>query len=235
MGAIAIFAVAALILESLAGKSRARASKVPVSNLPPKVETTSAAPIAPDVKEAIADHATQKPNYMADPLPGVDPVSWAEYVRRWERGTIAGILPDGRRGLYLIGIPTLHDQGYMTAPVKTSDGFQATWIPPFSQSQFDNSLPLQYRILREQALRHKAYIQSTYPHLIGKTVYVQIPNSPGSPGSQESDERPIAISLSGLMAVSKQAALSGLDKWLANPQTRKDNTTRVFLDFNGIF
>ncbi len=200
-----------------------------------KVAEAAAGPGMPDkvteparkeeILRVIQLEETKIPTGERPPIP-VAQAAWDRWTAAWKQADADAVTTDGRRGVFLIGLPTLVDQGYMRNLRKVSGKPTADWVPPYSQKVFAENLRLQYEIFAEQAKRHRDAVLSKCAPWLSEASPKTIPLADG---------RALPVTLSGLMAVSRQAGLSGLDKWLHEPSTRKGNTTELFAKFTGIF
>lgn len=221
LAALAVLGAIGMIVKAVL--SGTHSVPAPAPSAEPKPAAT------PELKKAITDNESKLPSSMPSPIPGVTDAAWAKYVGMWKQADADAVTTDGRRGVFLIGLPTLVDQGYMKRIGKgTGKAYKAEWKAPYSQSVFAKNLKLQYDILAEQARRHYKMIQAQWGNMLNPPTTIVIE-------TQDGGQEHVPLSLSGMMAVSRQAAIGGLAKWLKDPASRKGNTTEIFSKFNGIF
>lgn len=99
--------------------------------------------------------------------------------------------------------------------------FMGDFVDPLSLERFLNSPRIQYRVFKKDIANHRDTIvaKTKLKRLIGTEV----------DGAR--------LTMSGLLALAKQAGVKGAQSWLTRPtdRTRFPNTTRTFHEVNGIF
>jgi hypothetical protein len=210
-------------------KSHASEAVAPVKptpiRLPPVVVTpeTLDEETQKDIQSELDAEKVKLPKSFPTPNLGtikpLSPEKWTNYVTSQRGGKLNTITAGYSLGIWLMGMRVLQDLGY-AKNVKLQDYkgkqvFMGDWVSPHSLQGFLNNAALQYEAFRRMTENHAKYIKAKHGALID--------NSEGR------------ISLSGLLAVAKQAGLKGMDEWIAKPETRKPATTAQFDKANGIF
>jgi hypothetical protein len=235
----------AFLMAALAAASRAHASSAPASPATPSASiekivssgdphkmlaASEAAGKAGDRqlsdKLAIkaADAAVMAKNAMfPSPFPSVPAPAWSAFVRALRGPNPREITTAYHLGLFAFGMPRLADLGLASNPKKIQKGgrtvWDADWTPPASLEGFLSSPSFQYHTFVKACRQDLEEILAKLPHAVG----TEIDGKPATP--------------SGLLAVTKQAGLKGLESWIADAEVRKkhSNTTAAFHRLNGIF
>lgn len=241
-GVIAIFGLGLGILFLLASATKTSASTT--LSLPPKskdeenLEKDIADVVKETEKEKKESSDIDKDKALAAKIPikeldrrnllppfGIDNNAWENYVYKSISGKNNTLTNSYLLGIFLFSMKALQDLGYVRDVKKTPSGiWKGEWNHPFSLEWFLSEPKHQYDAFEGYSKNHYKSILLRYgvegENIIGK-------KDPGG--------LPIFLSISGLMGVSKQAGLSGLDKWLKDSKSRKPSTNMAFTRTNGIF
>jgi hypothetical protein len=233
----------AFLMAALAASSRARASSSPGAPVSTSVEKImrsgnphamlAAADVAAKsgdrqlaAKLAVhsADTSVMAPNAVfPSPFPSVPAPAWSKFVHLLRGKNPREITPAYYLGLFAFGMPKLVDLGLASNPRKIQRGgrtvWDADWTAPASLESFLASPSFQYHTFVKAMVADLHEILARLPHAVG----TEIDGVPATP--------------SGLLAVTKQAGLKGLESWIADEEIRKKhgNTTAAFHKLNGIF
>jgi hypothetical protein len=171
-----------------------------------------------------ADANVMAPNAtFPSPFPSVPAAAWTKFVKLLKGSDPREITSAYHLGLFAFGMPRLVDLGLASNPRKVKKNgesvWDADWTPPSSLEAFLSSPSFQYHTFVKACVADLRAIAAKLPHAIG----TEIDGQPATP--------------SGLLAVTKQAGLKGLESWIASEDTRKKfaNTTAAFHRLNGIF
>ncbi len=184
----------------------------------------------PAAAERIYQHAknvavvTPAATYTS-PFPGVGNEPWTLFVRALRGQNAKAITPNYYLGLFGFGMRRLVDMGLARNPAKMEwQGKQvwgAEWLPAYSPGpdKFLANPELQYRTFVKSMVGYGKQIATELREVIGSTL-------DGDP-----------VTLSGLLAVAKQAGFDGLRKWIASEEVRAEHrtTTAQFHKLNGLF
>lgn len=158
---------------------------------------------------------------LRSPLAEASQAAWTKYVALMAHGNFNDtVSPAGNLGLFQMSLPRLADLHYVTNLHKDESGkWAADWVPPLSREKFLDDLKVQYEAFIKSTLADRRFILAHHKSAIGR-VYA----------------RKVA-SLSGLLAVARQAGGRGLAAWLASgaSKVKYPNTTAAFLRANGTF
>jgi hypothetical protein len=184
----------------------------------------------PKLAAALAKHArsaavTSPTAAYKSPFPGVDDLHWSLFVRALRGKDPKAITPNYYLGLFGFGMRRLVDLGLATNPHKIDhNGKQvwgADWVPALSPGpeKFLGDADLQYKTFSKSMLNYGKQIARDMPEAVGSTL----------------DGK--TVTLSGLLAVCKQAGFEGLKAWAADEAVRASHhtTTALFEKLNGIF
>lgn len=174
--------------------------------------------------KAMAKAAAPASSY-ASPWANVPSDAWNAWVHAVRASNPKTITPANYLGLFTMGMRRLVDLGLATNPRQdVRDGrkiWVADWIPALQPGpdKFLADADLQYRTFVRAVNADFAQIRQTMPEAVG------------------SDVDGIKATASGLLAVTKQAGVEGLRKWLADPKVRQQHatTTAAFKRLNGVF
>jgi len=180
-------------------------------------ETADALEEKADIHKEIQAETKELPPKMPSPIAGVEDAAWRKYVSTQRGAGLGTITKSYLLGMFLLGMRVLQDVG-MARNVKLQDFkgrqvFKGDFVPPITEARFLSEASLQYEAFKRMTAAHAKYIATKYPDVIKEGH----------------------VSLSGLLAVAKQAGLTGMDKWLLDPANRKESTTAAFKRANGIF
>lgn len=185
----------------------------------PAIDPGVDADTADDIEAEASSELARLPVKFKSPLKDATDDAWTRYVKLQKQGKLNTVTKSNNLGLFLLGMRVLQDVGMVTGvKLVTRDGRQVwdgDFIPPATRDKFLRNAQWQYDAFRRMTEKHAAYIRAKHRDLLV---------------SKEAD-----VSLSGLLAVAKFAGLQGMDKWLADPATRKEATTNEFKRCNGIF
>jgi hypothetical protein len=157
------------------------------------------------------------------PFAEASPDGWERFVKWAKQDPYDSVTPSGLYGAFRLGARTLVDLGYMRNPRQTKDAsgrrkWVADWIPPLTLEKWQKTPDLQYEAFARVTMTHRRVVLAKHADAIGVPIAAQ------------------PATLSGLLGVARWAGLSGLDKWLAEPQAqRKPDTTKAFFATNGLF
>ena len=157
------------------------------------------------------------------PFPSVSAPAWTKFVKLLKGSDPGEITAAFHLGLFGFGMPRLVDLGLASDPKKVQRNgrtvWDATWAPPASLDSFLSSPSFQYHTFVKAVTADLHEILAKLPQAVG----VEIDGQAATP--------------SGLLAVTKQAGLKGLETWIASEDVRKThaNTTAAFKKLNGIF
>lgn len=157
------------------------------------------------------------------PFPSVPAQAWTAFVRALRGSNPREITPAYHLGIFAFGMPRLVDLGMASNPKKVQKNgrtvWDAEWTAPASLEAFLSSPSFQYHAFVKAVRQDLEQILAKLPHAVG----TEIDGKPATP--------------SGLLAVTKQAGLKGLESWIADEEVRKkhSNTTAAFHRLNGIF
>jgi len=235
----------AFLMAALAAASRAHASSAPASAAHPSASIEKIVSSGDPRKMLAASEAASKAgdrplsdklaikaadaNVMAkgavfpSPFPSVPAAAWTAFVRALKGSNPREITSANHLGLFAFGMPRLVDVGIAENPKKVTKGgrsvWDADWIAPASLETFLGSPSFQYHVFVKACRQDLEQILAKLPHAVG----TEIDGKPATP--------------SGLLAVTKQAGLKGLESWIADEEVRKkhSNTTAAFHRLNGIF
>lgn len=235
----------AFLMAALASASRARASSLPAtpgnpdaavqkivaSGDPSKMLAASQAAgkagdrqLSEKLAIKAADANIMRPGAtFPSPFPSVPAAAWTKFVRLLKGKDPREITSAYHLGLFAFGMPRLVDLGVAENPAKVvKNGRQvwdADWIAPASLESFLSSPSFQYHAFVKACQQDLQNILEKLPHAVG----TEIDGAAATP--------------SGLLAVTKQAGLKGLETWIADENVRKKhtNTTAAFHRLNGIF
>ncbi len=172
-----------------------------------------------DIEQERDRERTELPKSFPTPFSDVTNSAWSAYVNGQRGGKLNTVTPGFFLGIWLLGMRVLQDLGYARnvklVDVNGKRVWKGDFVPPYSLERFLSDAPLQYEAFRRMTEKHANYIRTKYKDVIT---------------NKESK-----VSLSGLLAVAKQAGLAGMDQWLTDPKTRKEATTAQFNKFNGMF
>jgi len=175
-----------------------------------------------DILCAVKEVEKTLPSRLESRLEGVSDDAWSEYVSYSKQGRLTTISPGYHLGYFLLGMESLQDLGY-AINVKRQDYKgrlvkKGEWAGPYSLEGFLSDPMLQYEAFARKTKNDANYILKRHSDKIGMEFE----------GKQ--------ATLSGLVAVAKQAGLSGMEKWMTETsEKRKPNTTKAYLLANGIF
>lgn len=236
-----------VLLGLIAAASRARASSMPatapagdaalkkiVASGNPKAIAAAAVEVHksgnPQLAQVLAKHArsaavTSPTAAYKSPFPGVKDLPWSIFVRALRGSNAKAITPNYYLGLFGFGMRRLVDLGLATNAHKVDhNGKQvwgADWIPSLAPGpeKFLSDADLQYKTFARSMLAYARQIATAAPELVGSTL----------DGN--------TVTLSGLLAVCKQAGFDGMKAWSASETTRAAHhtTTALFEKLNGIF
>jgi hypothetical protein len=171
-----------------------------------------------------ADANVMAPNAtFPSPFPSVPAAAWTKFVKLLKGSDPREITSAYHLGLFGFGMPRLVDLGLASNPKKVQKNgrtvWDADWTAPASLESFLSSPSFQYHVFVKAVTADLREIAAKLPHAIG----TDIDGQPATP--------------SGLLAVTKQAGLKGLESWIADAEVRKthSNTTAAFKKLNGIF
>lgn len=171
-----------------------------------------------------ADASVMAPNAVfPSPFPSVPAAAWTTFVRALKGKDPREITSAYHLGLFAFGMPRLVDLGVATNARQVQKNgrkvWDADWTAPASLEAFLSSPSFQYHTFVKAVRQDLEQIKEKVPHAIG----TEIDGKPATP--------------SGLLAVTKQAGLKGLESWIADEEVRKkhSNTTAAFHRLNGIF
>lgn len=159
------------------------------------------------------------------PFPGVADVAWSTFVHAIRGADPKAITPAYFLGMFGFGMRRLVDLGLATNPhrgdFKGKQVWLADWIPSLQPGpdKFLSDPDLQYRTFAKSMLAYGKQIAREMPEAVGSTLDGQ------------------TVTLSGLLAVAKQAGFDGLKTWAASEEarTRYRTTTEQFEKLNGVF
>lgn len=184
--------------------------------------TSLAATLATHARNAAAAHPAMT---YPSPFPSVPTPAWSKFVHMLRGSNPRAISPSYHLGLFAFSMPRLVDLGLATNPHKVEhDGKQvwdADWIPALQ--------PGPDKFLASPALQYDTFVKAVVADL--HAIKAKFPTAVGS------ELEGVKVTPSGLLAVTKQAGLKGLETWLADPKVRKQyaHTTESFKKINGIF
>lgn len=171
-----------------------------------------------------ADANVMAPNAVfPSPFPSVSAPAWTKFVKICKGSDPREITAAYHLGLFGFGMPRLVDLGLAENPKKVQKSgrtvWDADWIAPSSLESFLSSPSFQYHTFVKAVTADLHEILAKLPQAVG----TEIDGQPATP--------------SGLLAVTKQAGLKGLESWIADAEIRKkhSNTTAAFHKANGIF
>ncbi len=176
-----------------------------------------------DIDAELERERAKLPTKFPSPFSNVPGEAWTKYVNGQRSGKLNTQSPGNYLGIWLMGARMLQDLGYMrnVKLVKRAETgkqvWDGEWISPYSLQRFLSDAALQYEAFRRMSERDANYIRAKHAATLAAKQKLPV------------------ITLSGLMAVAKQAGLKGMDEWIANPSTRKASTTAQFEKFNGLF
>lgn len=211
----------------------ATAQKIVATGNPTKIAAAARAAHAagnPELAKQLATHA--RGAYFAhpsaqypSPFPTVPAPAWSAWVHLLRVPSPTTITPTYHLGLFGFGMRRLVDLKLATNPHKRAfNGRQvwdADWIPELQPGpeSFLSRPELQYQTFIRAVKADAAAIKKHAPNAIG------------------ADIDGVAATLSGLLAVAKQAGVAGLVQWLTDAATRAKypTTTALFHRANGAF
>lgn len=236
---IPIGLIGALVLLVVKGKAHASgflkaASKPDTPTLPPGVAvkpSNMAQDVFHEIQRYIANgkKIASTPKEVVSPIDGISSAKWLQYERTQRSAGLNTISPNYNLGLYLMNMRTLADLGLADNPHKDNYNgkqvWKADWRKPYTLEGFLSNAKLQMDTFAKLARLHAKTIQSRFQDWLGIPL-----NDQGS----EWEKAP--VTLSGLMAVAKQAGLGGLEKWLSStPDKRFASTSEAYRKANGVF
>lgn len=153
------------------------------------------------------------------PIPEASASAWWAYFkgsRRWPIDSYVNGPKEEAFGAFHFGTRTLADLGLMV--IKSQNGrVVGEWVPPLTRARFLSEPALQYAAFAKQAKAHRSAILARHKSSIGKEL------------------EGMKVTLSGMMGLSQSWGLGTLAKWLAEPATRKPDTTALVRRYTGIF
>lgn len=185
-------------------------------------DTNLATTLATHARNAAAAHPAMT---YPSPFPSVPTPAWSKFVHALRGLNPAAISPSYHLGLFAFSMPRLVDLGLATNPHKIEhDGktvWDADWVPALQ--------PGPDKFLANPALQYDTFVKAVVADL--HAIKEKFPKAVGS------EIEGVKATPSGLLAVTKQAGLKGLETWLADPKTRTQyaHTTASFKRINGIF
>ena len=211
---IPIIGIGALILLILAISKTAKAEAFEKPPSPPR----------DDIDEAIEKESKKvEALRVTSPLDGVSDTAWAKFVKVFATGSPGTISPNYYLGIFSYGMRRLEDLG-LAKDVRKQDYngrmvWKGDWTSPYSLEDFLGSEQLQHDTFARDMKIQAKVILSRHRDELGKE----------HAGSK--------ATLSGLLAVAKQAGLGGLSSWLTVPADKEKfpNTTKAYIRANGIF
>ena len=159
------------------------------------------------------------------PFPGVADLAWSAFVHAMRGPNPKAITPAYSLGMFSFGMRRLVDMGLATNLHKFQfhgkTVWTADWIPSLQPGpdKFLSDPDLQYRTFAKSMLAYGKQIAREMPEAVGSTLNGQ------------------TVTLSGLLAVAKQAGFDGLKTWAASDEARAryHTTTEQFEKLNGVF
>lgn len=233
LGLIALAASKARAASAPAGDGKDSLKKIIASKDPRKIAAASIAakkagnkPLGQALAKAAKGAAVSAPGAAyKSPFPKVSNEAWTAYVHGLRGRDPKAITPAYYLGLFGFGMRRLVDLGLAKNPVQVEKNgrkvWDATWIPSLT--------PGPEKFLADADLQYQTFIKSTTAD--ARAIGTQMPKALGS------EIGGVKATLSGLLAVAKQAGIAGLKSWATDEETRKKypNTSAVFAKMNGIF
>jgi len=180
------------------------------------------------VKARSMQKASAPAAFYQSPFTNVPHDAWNAWVQALRGPNPRAVSPLNHLGLFAMGMRRLVDLGLATNPrqeLATGGGgrkvWVADWIPALQPGpdKFLSDADLQYRVFVKSVNDDFKAIKEKMPTAVG----VDVDGAKATP--------------SGLLAVTKQAGVEGLKKWLADPKARQQyaTTTAQFKKLNGVF
>lgn len=160
---------------------------------------------------------------QGSPINDISLEQW-ETFRAWAGQAAPGTVTSNYNlGRYIMSMRQLQDLGWAkNVRLQEHDGrqvYKGDWISPHSLERFLSTPELQDRAFWEIVRRNALWIKGQ-PEIIANIGTI-------IEGKQ--------VTLSGLLGLAKQAGLRGMTAWLKDPASRKEATTKAFLESTGLF